>query len=97
MFPTLGLSWGESDWCSEMDRRRDETPPSDRGRIDDPDPVLAAYFRSIDQMPEMTREGEIYLMKQIEEGKREVREAICRSRVMTKEVLRTWKRVEKDA
>ena len=58
--------------------------PAPVGRTDDP---VRMYLREMGKTPLLTREGEIRIAKRIEEGRKEVTEAVCRSGVAVREVL----------
>jgi len=61
-----------------------EFAPAPIGKTDDP---VRMYLREMGRTPLLTREGEIRIAKRIEEGRREVTEAVCRAAVAVKEVL----------
>lgn len=58
--------------------------PSPVGRTDDP---VRMYLREMGRTPLLSREGEIGIAKRIEEGRREVTEAVCRAGVAVREVI----------
>ncbi|MFQ5881918.1 MAG: RNA polymerase sigma factor RpoD, partial [Candidatus Methylomirabilales bacterium] len=58
--------------------------PSPVGRTDDP---VRMYLREMGKTPLLTREGEIQIAKRIEEGRREVTEAVCRAGIAVREVI----------
>jgi RNA polymerase primary sigma factor len=59
-------------------------PPSPVGRTDDP---VRMYLREMGRTPLLTREGEIQIAKRIEEGRREVTEAVCGAAIAVREVI----------
>jgi RNA polymerase primary sigma factor len=59
-------------------------------RTDDP---VRMYLREMGKTPLLTREGEISIAKRIEEGRREVAEAVCRSRIAVREVIALGERL----
>ncbi len=67
--------------------------PSPVGRTDDP---VRMYLREMGRTPLLTREGEIRIAKRIEEGRKEVAEAVCRAGVAVREVLYLGERLEQD-
>ncbi len=54
--------------------------PSPLGRTDDP---VRMYLREMGKTPLLTREGEIRIAKRIEEGRKEVADAVCRAGQIT--------------
>lgn len=64
--------------------------PAPIGRTDDP---VRMYLREMGKTWLLTREGEIKIAKRIEEGKREVTEAVCKAAVAVKEILFLGERV----
>ncbi len=58
--------------------------PAPVGRTDDP---VRMYLREMGKTPLLSREGEIGIAKRIEEGRREVTEAVCRAGVAVREVI----------
>jgi len=54
------------------------------GRTDDP---VRMYLREMGKTPLLTREGEIAIAKRIEEGRRQVAEAVCRAGVAVREII----------
>ncbi|MBI4536495.1 MAG: RNA polymerase sigma factor RpoD [candidate division NC10 bacterium] len=67
--------------------------PSPVGRTDDP---VRMYLREMGRTPLLTREGEIRIAKRIEEGRKEVAEAVCRAGVAVREVLYLGERLEEN-
>ena len=67
--------------------------PSPVGRTDDP---VRMYLREMGRTPLLTREGEIRIAKRIEEGRKEVAEAVCRAGVAVREALYLGERLEQD-
>jgi len=65
--------------------------PSPVGRTDDP---VRMYLREMGRTPLLTREGEIRIAKRIEEGRKEVGEAICRASAAVREILYLGERLE---
>ncbi len=57
--------------------------PAPVGRTDDP---VRMYLREMGKTPLLSREGEIGIAKRIEEGRREVTEAVCRAGIAVREV-----------
>src|SRR5574337_1759432 len=55
-----------------------ELAPSTAGRTDDP---VRMYLREMGKTPLLTRDGEIQIAKRIEEGHKDVAEAVCRAGV----------------
>jgi RNA polymerase primary sigma factor len=58
--------------------------PAPVGRTDDP---VRMYLREMGRTPLLSREGEIGIAKRIEEGRREVTEAVCRAGIAVREVV----------
>jgi RNA polymerase primary sigma factor len=58
--------------------------PAPVGRTDDP---VRMYLREMGKTPLLSREGEIGIAKRIEEGRREVTEAVCRAGIAVREVI----------
>ncbi|MFQ5839503.1 MAG: RNA polymerase sigma factor RpoD [Candidatus Methylomirabilales bacterium] len=58
--------------------------PAPVGRTDDP---VRMYLREMGRTPLLSREGEIRIAKRIEEGRREVTSAVCRSALAVREIL----------
>jgi RNA polymerase primary sigma factor len=65
--------------------------PAPVGRTDDP---VRMYLREMGRTPLLTREGEIRIAKRIEEGRKEVADAVCRAGVAVREVLYLGERLE---
>ncbi|MFB3820131.1 MAG: RNA polymerase sigma factor RpoD [Candidatus Methylomirabilales bacterium] len=65
--------------------------PAPMGRTDDP---VRMYLREMGRTPLLTREGEIRIAKRIEEGRKEVADAVCRSSIAVREVLYLGERLE---
>jgi RNA polymerase primary sigma factor len=68
-----------------------DVAPAPMGRTDDP---VRMYLREMGRTPLLTREGEIRIAKRIEEGRKEVAEAVCRSSVAVREILYLAERLE---
>lgn len=64
--------------------------PAPIGKTDDP---VRMYLREMGKTLLLTREGEIKIAKRIEEGRREVTEAVCKAAVAVKEILFLGERV----
>ncbi len=58
--------------------------PAPVGRTDDP---VRMYLREMGKTPLLSREGEIGIAKRIEEGRREVSEAVCQAGIAVREVI----------
>ncbi|MBI2902851.1 MAG: RNA polymerase sigma factor RpoD [Candidatus Methylomirabilis oxyfera] len=69
----------------------DLVPPS-VGRTDDP---VRMYLREMGKTPLLTREGEIQIAKRIEEGRKEVADAVCRAGVAVREITEIGERLLK--
>ncbi|HEX9897758.1 MAG TPA: sigma-70 family RNA polymerase sigma factor, partial [Candidatus Methylomirabilis sp.] len=67
--------------------------PAPVGRTDDP---VRMYLREMGRTPLLTREGEIRIAKRIEEGRKEVADAVCRAGVAVREVLYLGERLEQE-
>jgi len=67
-----------------------ELVPSTAGRTDDP---VRMYLREMGKTPLLTREGEIQIAKRIEEGHKEVAEAVCRAGVAVREITEIGERL----
>ena len=65
--------------------------PAPVGRTDDP---VRMYLREMGRTPLLTREGEIRIAKRIEDGRKEVADAVCRAAVAVREVLYLGERLE---
>ncbi len=83
----------------ERRKRRTEKEPSKASSSDDPafgrsnDPVRM-YLRKMGSVALLTREGEVELAKQIEEGERQVLEAILKSPIATREISRIGEKLK---
>jgi RNA polymerase primary sigma factor len=66
--------------------------PSSVGRTDDP---VRMYLREMGKTPLLTREGEIQIAKRIEEGRKEVADAVCRAGVAVREITEIGERLLK--
>ncbi len=67
--------------------------PAPVGRTDDP---VRMYLREMGRTPLLTREGEIRIAKRIEDGRKEVADAVCRAGVAVREVLYLGERLEQE-
>jgi len=67
--------------------------PAPVGRTDDP---VRMYLREMGRTPLLTREGEIRIAKRIEEGRKEVADAVCRAPVAVREILYLGERLEQE-
>lgn len=67
-----------------------ELIPSTVGRTDDP---VRMYLREMGKTPLLTREGEIQIAKRIEDGHKEVAEAVCRAGVAVREITEIGERL----
>ncbi len=67
-----------------------EFVPSTVGRTDDP---VRMYLREMGKTPLLTREGEIRIAKRIEEGHKEISEAVCRAGVAVREITEIGERL----
>src|SRR5574337_379978 len=67
-----------------------ELSPLTVGRTDDP---VRMYLREMGKTPLLTREGEIQIAKRIEEGHKEVAEAVCRAGVAVREIAEIGERL----
>jgi RNA polymerase primary sigma factor len=67
----------------------DLSPPS-VGRTDDP---VRMYLREMGKTPLLTREGEIQIAKRIEEGRKEVADAVCRAGAAVREIIEIGERL----
>jgi len=67
-----------------------ELAPSSVGRTDDP---VRMYLREMGKTPLLTREGEIQIAKRIEEGRKEVADAVCRAGVAVREITEISERL----
>jgi len=81
------------------ERRKRVKEPAKSSASDDPafgrsnDPVRM-YLRKMGSVALLTREGEVELAKQIEEGERQVLEAILRSPIATREISRIGEKLK---
>jgi RNA polymerase primary sigma factor len=83
---------GESEPAEEASSEAEtDVAPAPMGRTDDP---VRMYLREMGRTPLLTREGEIRIAKRIEEGRKEVADAVCRSSVAVREVLFLGERLE---
>ncbi len=67
-----------------------ELIPSSVGRTDDP---VRMYLREMGKTPLLTREGEIQIAKRIEDGHKEVAEAVCQAGVAVREITEIGERL----
>ncbi|MDD5560051.1 RNA polymerase sigma factor RpoD [Candidatus Methylomirabilis sp.] len=67
-----------------------ELVPSAAGRTDDP---VRMYLREMGKTPLLTRDGEIQIAKRIEEGHKDVAEAVCRAGVAVREITEIGERL----
>src|SRR5574337_63863 len=67
-----------------------ELAPSTAGRTDDP---VRMYLREMGKTPLLTRDGEIQIAKRIEEGHKDVAEAVCRAGVAVREITEIGERL----
>ncbi len=67
-----------------------ELVPSSAGRTDDP---VRMYLREMGKTPLLTREGEIQIAKRIEEGHKEVAEAVCQAGIAVREITEIGERL----
>ena len=67
-----------------------ELEPSPAWRTDDP---VRMYLREMGKTPLLTREGEIRIAKKIEEGRRQVAEAVCRAGIAVREIISRGERL----
>ncbi|PWB42813.1 MAG: RNA polymerase sigma factor RpoD [Candidatus Methylomirabilota bacterium] len=67
-----------------------ELMPSTVGRTDDP---VRMYLREMGKTPLLTREGEIQIARRIEEGHKEVAEAVCQAGVAVREIVEIGERL----
>lgn len=67
-----------------------ELIPSTVGRTDDP---VRMYLREMGKTPLLTREGEIQIAKRIEDGHKEVAEAVCQAGVAVREITEIGERL----
>jgi len=67
-----------------------ELVPPSVGRTDDP---VRMYLREMGKTPLLTRDGEIKIAKRIEEGRKEVADAVCRAGVAVREITEIGERL----
>jgi len=72
----------------ELEEEREEVEgiggKEEEERLDDP---VKMYLREMGKISLLTREGEVYLAKKIEEGRQKVREAVLKANITIKEAL----------
>jgi len=85
----VGASEPQEEESSEVEL---ELVPSSVGRTDDP---VRMYLREMGKTPLLTREGEIRIAKRIEEGRKEVADAVCRAGVAVREIAEVGERLLK--
>ncbi len=83
----VGSLESQEEESSEMEL---ELVPSSVGRTDDP---VRMYLREMGKTPLLTREGEIQIAKRIEEGRKEVADAVCRAGVAVREITEIGERL----
>ncbi|MCI0408781.1 MAG: RNA polymerase sigma factor RpoD [Acidobacteria bacterium] len=83
----VGSLESQEEESSEMEI---ELVPSSVGRTDDP---VRMYLREMGKTPLLTREGEIQIAKRIEEGRKEVADAVCRAGVAVREITEIGERL----
>ncbi|MGH7410121.1 MAG: RNA polymerase sigma factor RpoD [Candidatus Methylomirabilis sp.] len=83
----VGSLESQEEESSEMEI---ELVPSSIGRTDDP---VRMYLREMGKTPLLTREGEIQIAKRIEEGRKEVADAVCRAGVAVREITEIGERL----
>ncbi len=83
----VGSLESQEEESSEMEL---ELVPSSVGRTDDP---VRMYLREMGKTPLLTREGEIQIAKRIEEGRKEVADAVCRAGVAVREISEIGERL----
>ena len=85
----VGASEPQEEESSEVEV---DLVPSSVGRTDDP---VRMYLREMGKTPLLTREGEIRIAKRIEEGRKEVADAVCRAGVAVREIAEVGERLLK--
>jgi len=85
----VGASEPQEEESSEVEL---DIVPSSVGRTDDP---VRMYLREMGKTPLLTREGEIRIAKRIEEGRKEVADAVCRAGVAVREIAEVGERLLK--
>jgi len=85
----VGASEPQEEESSEVEL---DLVPSSVGRTDDP---VRMYLREMGKTPLLTREGEIRIAKRIEEGRKEVADAVCRAGVAVREIAEVGERLLK--
>ena len=83
----VGASEPQEEESSEVEL---DLVPSSVGRTDDP---VRMYLREMGKTPLLTREGEIRIAKRIEEGRKEVADAVCRAGVAVREIAEVGERL----
>jgi len=83
----VGASEPQEEESSEVEL---DIVPSSVGRTDDP---VRMYLREMGKTPLLTREGEIRIAKRIEEGRKEVADAVCRAGVAVREIAEVGERL----
>ncbi len=86
-----GTEGGEAQGEEASPEMELDLTPAPVGRTDDP---VRMYLREMGRTPLLTREGEIRIAKRIEEGRKEVADAVCRAGVAVREVLYLGERLE---
>jgi RNA polymerase primary sigma factor len=88
---TKGAEGGEAQGEESSPETELDLTPAPVGRTDDP---VRMYLREMGRTPLLTREGEIRIAKRIEDGRKEVADAVCRAAVAVREVLYLGERLE---
>ncbi|MFI5339680.1 MAG: sigma-70 family RNA polymerase sigma factor, partial [Candidatus Methylomirabilales bacterium] len=86
-----GTDGGEAQGEEAAPETELDLTPAPMGRTDDP---VRMYLREMGRTPLLTREGEIRIAKRIEDGRKEVADAVCRAGVAVREVLYLGERLE---
>ena len=86
-----GAEGGEAQGEEAAPETELDLTPAPVGRTDDP---VRMYLREMGRTPLLTREGEIRIAKRIEDGRKEVADAVCRAGVAVREVLYLGERLE---